>query len=277
MGILKIVLDFYINSSIHVALAVYALTWVTLNNFGISYDENILYFNFYATITGYNFVKYFGLAKFHHRGLASWLKTIQIFSLICFFLLCFYAMKLEFKTMLWIGVFGLMTFLYAIPFLPKHLFLDKQQNLRSVSGLKIYVIALVWSGVTVLLPVLNNDMALNADISLTAIQRFLFVIVLLLPFEIRDMKYDSIKLSTIPQQIGTKNTKIIGILLLVVFYVLEFFKDDIQPVQLFVLLAVSALTMLLLLLSRKNQGKYYSALWVEAIPVFWMLLLVLIG
>ncbi len=190
MGILKIVLDFYINSSIHVALAVYALTWVTLNNFGISYDENILYFNFYATITGYNFVKYFGLAKFHHRGLASWLKTIQIFSLICFFLLCFYAMKLEFKTMLWIGVFGLMTFLYAIPFLPKHLFLDKQQNLRSVSGLKIYVIALVWSGVTVLLPVLNNDMALNADISLTAIQRFLFVIVLLLPFEIRDMKYE---------------------------------------------------------------------------------------
>ena len=100
MRILKTLLDFYINSSIHVALSVYALTWITLNEFQIEYDENILYFNFYATITGYNFVKYFGLAKFHHRRLASWLKVIQIFSFICFLALGYYALNLETKTLI---------------------------------------------------------------------------------------------------------------------------------------------------------------------------------
>ena len=48
MRILKSLLDFYINSSIHVGLSVYALTWITLNSFGVSYDENILYFNLYV-------------------------------------------------------------------------------------------------------------------------------------------------------------------------------------------------------------------------------------
>ena len=36
-------------------------------------------------------------------------------------------------------------------------------------------------------------------------QRFLFVVVAILPFEIRDIQYDSLKLSTIPQQIGVAN------------------------------------------------------------------------
>ena len=76
------------NSSIHVALAVYAMTWITLLSFDLAYDENALYFVFYATITAYNFVKYFGLAKFHHRRLASWLKAIQVFSAIAFILMC---------------------------------------------------------------------------------------------------------------------------------------------------------------------------------------------
>jgi hypothetical protein len=277
MRIFKIVFDFYINSSIHVALAVYALTWITLNSFEISYDENILYFNFYATITGYNFVKYFGLAKFHHRSLANWLKIIQVFSFICFIILCVYAFNLKPRTLFWIAGFGLVTFFYAIPLLPKTIFLDEQHNLRSVSGLKIYIIALVWSGVTVLLPLLNNNFDLNTDVFITTGQRFLLIIALILPFEIRDMNFDSIKLSTIPQSIGIKTTKRIGVILLVVFYVLEYLKDEVDIKHSIILLVITILTILLILFSRKNQQKYYSAFWVEAVPVFWMLLLILFG
>ena len=65
MRFLKQVLDFYINSSIHVSLAVLSLSWITLIEFDISYDINVLFFIFYASITGYNFVKYFGIAKHH--------------------------------------------------------------------------------------------------------------------------------------------------------------------------------------------------------------------
>jgi hypothetical protein len=222
-------------------------------------------------------VKFFGLAKFHHRSLANWLKIIQIFSFICFLALCYYAFHLNAKTLIWISGFGAITFLYAIPFLPKHFFLDKQHNLRSISGLKIYVIALVWSGVTVYLPLLNNHYQIDADVVITSLQRALFIIALMLPFEIRDMKYDSLKLATIPQQIGIRKTKIIGALILFIFFFLEYFKNEINSSNVLVLLIVTFVTMVLVVFSTSNQGKYYSSFWVEGIPVFWLVFLKLLG
>lgn len=272
MKVLKRIFDFYINSSIHVALSVFSLAWITLLEFELPYDKNVLFFIFFASITGYNFVKFFGLAKFHHRSLATWLKYIQLFSLVCFLLMCYYVLQLEQTTLVYISVFGVVTFLYAIPFLPKKIFLDEKQNLRSLSGLKVYVIALVWCGVTVFLPLANADFLMNWDVSITAIQRFVFVLVLMLPFEIRDLQYDSVKLATIPQQIGVKKTKLIGVLLLMVFFFLDYLKDDMQLMNLLVLLAITAITLLSVVMAKKEQSKYYSAFFVEGIPVLWLLL-----
>lgn len=272
MRLIKTFFNFYLNSSIHVALAVYALSWITLIQFNIIYDENILYFVFYATITGYNFVKYFGIAKFHHRSLTDALKVIQIFSLICFVLLCYYAFKLPLKTLIYIAVFGVITFLYAFPFIPKNYYLDNQQNLRDVSGLKVYIIALVWVGVTVFLPLINNSIELNTDVFLTAFQRLVFVIVLMLPFEIRDLIYDNLKLATIPQKIGVKRTKIIGILLLVLFFFIEFFKDEISNSSVIKTLLITLITLSFLVFTNKKRNSYYSSFWVESIPVLWLLI-----
>jgi predicted cation transporter len=124
----------------------------------------------------------------------------------------------------------------------------------------------------VFLPLANADFLMNWDVSITAIQRFVFVLVLMLPFEIRDLQYDSVKLATIPQQIGVKKTKLIGVLLLMVFFFLDYLKDDIQLMNLLVLLVVTAITLLSVVLAKKEQSKYYSAFFVEGIPVLWLLL-----
>ncbi|MBN4047007.1 hypothetical protein JYU05_00510 [bacterium AH-315-P13] len=273
MKFFKQVLDFYINSSIHVALAVFSLSWITLLEFDISFDKSLLYFIFFATITAYNFVKYFGLAKFHHRSLAKRLKTIQIFSFVCFILLCYFASQLQLKTLYLIFGFGLVTFLYALPFLPKKWYSDNNQNLRSISGLKVYVIAMVWVGVTVFIPLINNDFQINFDIIITASQRFIFVIVLTLPFEIRDMQFDSLKLATIPQQIGINKTKVMGVLLLIGFFFLEFLKNNIDSERTAILITVACITLLFLVFSEEKRTKYYSSFWVEGLPILWLLLL----
>lgn len=273
MTVFKQLFNFYINSSIHVALSVFSLTWITLMEYGVLYDKNILYFVFYATITGYNFVKYFGIAKFHHRSLATWLKAIQIFSLFSFILMCYYAFRLEKNSLLCIAVFGIITFLYAIPFLPKRLFLDKQHNLRSIGGLKIYLIALVWTGVTVFLPIINNAKPISGDIVLTGLQRYIFVIVLMFPFEIRDLQYDSLKLSTIPQKIGVKQTKIIGVFLLLLFFFLEYFKNEMSTDNTIVLFVITLTTLFFLVFSVIKQGNYYCSFWVEGIPILWLILI----
>ena len=76
MNILKKIIDFFLNASIHVALAVYAFLRISEFYFVFSYQKNLDYFIFFGTITGYNFVKYAGVAKLHHRSLTSDLKII---------------------------------------------------------------------------------------------------------------------------------------------------------------------------------------------------------
>jgi phosphoglycerol transferase MdoB-like AlkP superfamily enzyme len=94
----------------------------------------------------------------------------------------------------------------------------------------------------------------------------------MLPFEIRDMNFDDLKLSTIPQKIGLFNTKKLayfGILVLVFFL---FFKNNTSRVEI-----ISTSTMLMILCvfivkSRPQNSYYYTAFWVEALPIFWWLM-----
>jgi hypothetical protein len=276
MRVFKSFLDFYINSSIHVALASFALSWVTLIQFDISYDKNILFFIFFASVSGYNFVKYFGIVKFHHRSLAQWLKTIQVFSVVCFMAMGYYAYRLELKTLIYIAAFALITFLYAVPIIPKKIFLDEQKNLRSISGLKVYVIAVIWTGVTVFLPLLNTDYNITSDVLITAMQRFIFVLVLMLPFEIRDLNYDSLKLATIPQKIGIRNTKILGLLLILVFCFLDYLKNDLNSSLLLSSALIAILMFIFLVCSKQHQNKYYTSFLVESIPLIWLVILLFI-
>lgn len=277
MRAFKSILDFYINSSIHVALAIVAMSCVTCLEFAIVLDVSMLSFIGFASITGYNFVKYFGLAKFHHRSLSNKLKTIQIFSLVCFLAMCYFLMQLSATSLVVISVFAVITFLYAIPLLPNRFFIDKKKKLRSVGGLKVYIIALVWSGVTVVLPLINDAYHMHSDVVISAIQRFIFVIVLMLPFEIRDLNYDSLKLATIPQRIGVKRTKIIGFILSVLLVALEFFKNDINLNHLLSLVVIIFTTLVFLKFSTRLQVKYYSSFWVESIPIWWLVLLLMLS
>ncbi|MGV8815022.1 MAG: hypothetical protein ACOH2D_13040 [Gelidibacter sp.] len=269
---LKPIFDFYINSSMHVALSVFSMTFVSLLEFRLPTNWSLLYFVFFSTITGYNFVKFFGIAKFHHRSLARWLRVIQVFSLFCFLLMIWFAWQLQPETLMYIGVFGVVTFLYTIPLLPKRFFIDEQRNLREIGGLKVYVIGLVWGGVTVLLPILDSNQSFDWDVWITAIQRFVLVMMLMLPFEIRDLQYDSLKLSTIPQKIGIKNTKIMGVLLGMVFLFLEFFKAELNQKLIVLTFAVTLITLLFILFANRKRSGYYSSFWVESVPILWLIL-----
>ncbi len=267
MIFLRKLLNFYINASIHVALSVFAFVRITELYFEIENNSAFNYFMFFSTITAYNFVKYFGIAKFHHRSLTKDLKVIQVFSLLCFLLMCFFAYLLPIETLILFIPFGFLTVLYAVPFLS-----GLQKNLRTISYLKIIIVALVWAGTTVLLPLLNADKVIDENVVLYVIQRFLIVAVLILPFDIRDIQYDAISLQTIPKKIGIKNTKKLGFVLLVFALVIEFLIST-QTISKNIFLGFSLVTLLFLMRAEKNQSKYYSSFWVESLPIFWWVIL----
>ena len=97
MHSLRKLLDFYINSSVHVALSVFALVKMTQFLFPISNDNAVAYFAFFGTIVGYNFVKYDALARTQKAQMRSQLKGIVVLSSVALIATGYYFFKLQFR------------------------------------------------------------------------------------------------------------------------------------------------------------------------------------
>ena len=110
MKLFSHIFAFYINSSIHVALAVVSLLAITILEYGLTISWELWSFVFLGSLTGYNFVKYAKVAGLHHRSLTNSLKTIQVFSAISFIALAFIAFRLPINVLLIAAAFGLATF-----------------------------------------------------------------------------------------------------------------------------------------------------------------------
>lgn len=263
MNFLKNIFNLFINSSVHVALAVVALSLLSFLEYGLPPDWDLLFFIFFGGITGYNFVKYAGVAKLHHASLARNLKFIQIFSLFSFVALVLISFRLNKMVLFYCGIFAMLTLLYAAP-------VFKGNNLRNIAGIKIFIIAVVWAGVSVVLPLLDFPEIELREILILFLQRLLFVVVITLPFELRDLQFDSPGLRTIPQQFGIKRTRIFGIALLIFIAALEFFKTRLvlgNFIPLFLTLIISGI---FLLKAGGEQRRYFSSFWVEGIPFMWL-------
>jgi hypothetical protein len=242
---------------------------MTQHMFNISSDEPIANFVFFGTIVGYNFVKYDALARAKKLRMRTELKIIALFSFFALLLVGFYFFQLQRITQIVAIAFLSITLLYTLPFFPN------RKNARNWAGVKIYIVALCWVGVTLGLPILNAEIAITSDFYLKCIQRFILIFVLVLIFEIIDLANDDPHLQTVPQQIGVKRTKILGMLLLIPFYFLEFLKSNFDEKQLIVNLILVVLISLFLLFANEKRSRYYAAFWVESVPIVWWLLLIL--
>ncbi|SHJ43809.1 UbiA prenyltransferase family protein [Flavobacterium haoranii] len=262
-------LDFYIESSLHVAFAVYALIRITFLKLNLAYDEPVAYFGFYGTIVGYNFIKYDELVRVRRVALSKRFKAIIGLSFICFWITLYYFWQLETITKL-LGIGALfLTVLYTIPFIPN------KSNMRNWSGIKIFLVAVAWVAVTVWLPVINAHYPIDILVVLKSLQRFILVFVLMLIFEIVDLQFDDLYLKTIPQQLGEKKTKFLAYILLVVFILLDLLKPEFTLKVFLINLVFSIILGLFTYYASKKRNKYYTSFWVESLPVFWLVLLLI--
>jgi len=263
MRTLKAIFDFYLDASIHVAIAVISMAGVTFHLLGSSSDINLMGFVFFSVIVCYNFIKY-GVEAYKYLIVSNaYHKVIQMFSFVSFAFAVYFLLQLNRDIWIATAILGVLSALYAVPLLPS------ANNLRNLAGLKIYIVAFVWAGFSVLLPVLDAGIELHWDFAVTFIQRMLLVLVLILPFEIRDLQWDDKSLRTLPQVLGIKNTTRLGIGLTLIFFLMTFLKDSIHQNEIVLRLILSAALIFVLASKRRMQSKYFVMFWVEAIPIFW--------
>lgn len=255
MQILKRLLDFYIQSSIHVGLAVSCLIYITLFSNDLVKHSSYPICVFFGTIVGYNFLKYFEVFtknNFYSKngyGILG-VTILATIGFLYFFLLLNSAVQ---NHILFVGLFVLF---YPI--------------LRKIGCLKLFVVSFVVTYVTVYIPN-QNIKCLPLDYYVNLVQRFLIIISLLIPFEIIDSKTDSKTLNTLPQLFGIIGAKVFGILTVIPFIILEFLKHKAN----YVVIPIGIITVLFINFTTLERSKYYTSFWVESVPILWLILLVL--
>lgn len=256
MRILKRCFDFYIYSSIHTAIAIYAFVCITQITLGLPVNENLNKAIFFGTVLGYNFLKYISVfnfktirkRKYFDIGIVTFLAILGLF---------YFFFKLNLAIQNVILKIGILVLIYPY--------------LRRFALYKIFLVSFCVSIVTVYLPAFYLK-SLTFDFYITLIQRLLLCLSLLIPFEIKDSKTDNLNMKTIPQEFGINSAKLFGILLVIPFIVIEFLKTNFN----YLVLPIGILVSLFIHNSSIKRSKYYTSFWVESLPILWLILLVLL-
>ncbi|MEK9613407.1 MAG: hypothetical protein VW080_05720, partial [Flavobacteriaceae bacterium] len=166
---------------------------------------------------------------------------------------------------------ALLVVFYAIPFF------GQDTNWRNREGGKIYWVVLSWICLTVGVPLAS---ATNFDgvvfLKISFVQG-IYILVSIFPFEIRDLLSDDTIFKTIPKPFGIKKTTRLGfaLLLLGLIFVIVF-TDFSQSWYLSTLMSYGILGFLLEK-TTVQKSFYFTAFWIEGIPVFWWISLILIS
>lgn len=246
MSFLKKAFDFYLNSSIHVGLAVWCLVKIT--DYEAS-DYALLVF--FGTIVGYNFLKY-SEWFLSNKGLRFNIVGIISVTLIASvgFLLLF--LKQEFKVQLYLIVALGLVIVY--PFF------------RKIGWLKPFFVSCVVSYITVLIPSKTGE-----NINWYYIQRFLLLSSVMIPFEILDSTTDSVSLKTLPHLFGIPRTKQIGYVLVSLYCIASIYTLPVYN-QFFIYAFSSVVA---IYFSAEKRSCYYTSFWVESLPIMWLIIFII--
>ena len=268
MQVLKRSFEFYVFGNIHVAVAAYCLTKISLLQFDIN-NQPLANFVFFSTMLSYNFIRMFQVDRLNSMT-AVWIKAnkkaLIVLNSLAFIGSGYYLLRFRLVEIFALFPFVLATLFYVFPFK------NKVSGLRNVPGLKLFLISITWTGLTLYLPLFSAEFQNSEQLYASMAQRFLFIFAITIPFDIRDSKFDLPGLNTIPQVLGVNRSKMIAILGLVIVVVLDTRVAYEDSNYFWINLFIIGLSMLMIAFSAPHRRRFYTAFWIEALPVLWYLL-----
>lgn len=282
------ILDFLLFSNLFIAVCAVAQGLVTYHLLDAKPDKYILAILFFGTLSVYNFSMLLSKPKkpeespyvrvrwifSHHRLIIS----ITLISVLCLIPLGLLYLSIEAKLLM---IFtSVLAMGYNIPFLTLN---NQKIGLRNIPGIKLFLIALVWSVSCVLLPIveLEHNYQINvstADTLLLVAKRFLFIAAITIPFDIRDLFQDKLyALKTIPVMLGERKAYIFCQFLLGGYLALLLLFDKSLNADNIALALTLFLTGWLILKSSIQKNEYYYFFFLDGTMLLQYLLLALIS
>lgn len=189
-----------------------------------------------------------------------------LLSLYCLFFLPFKVIAVS------VGL-GLLSLGYSLPVLP----FPQKKRLKDWGILKLFLLALVWTCVTVLMPMFYYSKSFKAY-EVEFLLRFVFMLPLCIAFDIRDMETDKEhSIYTLPNTIGVRNSYHLMDFFLVVFVALAIWQYIRYPMpdRLISGFVIAVLTKFMLYFSRKVNTDVFYLLCVDGMMLAYALLILL--
>ncbi len=234
-------------------------------------DLHLLVFVFFSTLLVYNLnliegmkgLKSSAFRSTRHNWIVKHEKFIWAFAVLSLIVSIAELTALKKDTLLFLLVPGVFALGYAVPIkLPGM----KIIRLRELPFVKIFLVAWVWATFTVGLALVEQSglaELLQPKNFLLFFSRAVFIFAITIPFDIRDLTYDSDKhIATIPSRFGIEKSKYISLFLLFIFIASSFVRCNFGfcNTHEFCALVISALVSAALVLMINSQCKelFYS-------------------
>ncbi|SHF04574.1 hypothetical protein SAMN02787100_1423 [Chryseobacterium sp. OV279] len=248
MNFLKILKKTVIDSQIYVSImgTIFAVFFMTEQN---TFRFPTILLIFITYFSGYLYTKYQ-----YTRHFFKILALNAAAGVICAFLIIHNHNEVRLLKWFVIVVLGL---LYNSFFLDVYI--------RKIPLLKVFYVGLVWA--------LVNCWLTLPEFSLPIfLISFFFITALVLPFDIRDMKSDTVE--TFPKMIGVQNTKYIAYVLVFISVILAIFNLKLIYGVAFFLTGI--ITFILIYFSENKRDDTYFSFWIEtcsALPFLFLLIM----
>ena len=270
---MKAIFNYFVFGSWWVSLCAAALgllTWIELTDYW--WHGPLFIFIFGSTLVVYNMNMISGLSELRESGTESerhhWCMEngVLMKSTLAFGLLLSAVSVWFLNEVIWFLMLplGLVALAYTIPIVRKE---ANKIRIREIGLWKIFLIASVWTGMTVILPAVHlygfeQIFALNS--LQLAIGRFLFILAITIPFDIRDLANDAHKgVRTIPSVLGWKRSVLFSQVLLVAFLLLIWFRLGANH-PFFIGYAISTIiTMIFVAIASPKRSDFYCSFWLE--------------
>lgn len=263
-------LRFILSHSIFIAFAAVALCCQTNILLHTTYPLQLYALVFFATLCGYNF--YWLLSKWYFSKKKLSLQFFQVnSSFVCIYLIGFLGcmwfvfMQLEVLPYLLVGAF--LTMLYALPMLP----FSFAKRLQQLGFFKTILLAFTWAYVTTILPIVFISTVSIISIVLLFVARFLFMLLLCIIFDNRDVAIDQLHgLHSLATDIKASAVdtlvKIVFALYCIAGILLRWFMLDDAQLYAFVITAI--VVWWVYQLSKKPRGYIFYYFFVDGLMVF---------
>ncbi len=174
-----------------------------------------------------------------------------------------------------LGIFAAIAFIYTFPVIP----IGKKKRIKDYGFLKIVTLALLWTLVTVWFPVNNFPFEKNA-FAFIFVKRFVFMFVLCLLFDIRDIEIDTKEnIGTLAVFLGKKKSYFIAnefLLVFVILSVVQFFYYHDWGVFIAMLLSATA-TFFAVEFTRKTNSDFVYLAGIDGMMLLQAVLVYLLG